>query len=176
MKLQASESALLVIDLQQRLMPVIAGADELLVNAQRLVEAAGVLDVEVPTTEQNPKGLGVTVPGLADRPGPTVEKTSFDATAEAAFIELLPSAPVLVVLGAEAHVCVLQTVLGLRAAGRRVAVVSDAVGSRTDANRLAGLHRARDHGAELVTTEMVLFEWLADSNHPEFRRVHRLIK
>lgn len=176
MKLDVAGSALLVIDLQRRLMPAIDRAERVLANAGRLVRAAELLDVEVLTTEQNPAGLGETVPELAGRPGRTLTKTSFDAVAAPGFAELMPPAPLVVVAGAEAHVCVLQTVLGLRAAGRRVAVVADAVGSRDPENREVGLARAQAHGAEPVTTEMVLFEWLADSTHPRFRDVQRLIK
>jgi nicotinamidase-related amidase len=177
MKLEAPRSALIVIDLQQRLVPAIDGSAAMLANAVRLVRAAGMLDVPVLTTEQNPDGLGRTVPELADRPGDTLAKTSFDATADPGFGALAPPPDAVTVLaGAEAHVCVLQTVLGLRAQGRPVAVVTDAVGSRTPASHRAGLERAREHGAELVTTEMVLFEWLGDSTHPRFRDVQRLIK
>jgi nicotinamidase-related amidase len=176
MKLVAASSALLVIDLQDRLMPAIDDADRVLANAVRLVSAAALLDVPVVTTEQNPAGLGATVPALARRPGPTVAKTSFDATGEPGFEQLLPPGSTAVVIGAEAHVCVLQTVLGLLARDRRVAVVADAVGSRTGSNHAAALARAAASGAELVSTEMVLFEWLADSAHPRFREVQKLIK
>ncbi|HEY1967962.1 MAG TPA: isochorismatase family protein [Pseudonocardia sp.] len=176
MKLAAATSALLVIDLQDRLMPAIKDGDQVLANAVRLVSAAGLLDVPVLTTEQNPAGLGATVPALAERPGPTLAKTSFDATEAAGFDELLPPGATAVVIGAEAHVCVLQTVLGLLTRGRRVAVVTDAVGSRTEGNHAAALARAQASGAQLVSTEMVLFEWLSDSTHPRFREVQKLIK
>ena len=82
----------------------------------------------------------------------------------------------MVVCGCEAHVCVLQTVLALRASGHDVAVVADAVGSRAVGNRDAALARMRDHGVDVVTTEMVVFEWLGSSRHPAFREVQGLIK
>ena len=78
--------------------------------------------------------------------------------------------------GAEAHVCVLQTVLGLVAARHRVLVVADAVGSRKPADKAFALDRLQRHGVEIVTTEMVLFEWLRDSMHPRFREVQQLIR
>ena len=81
-----------------------------------------------------------------------------------------------VVAGCETHVCVMQTVLGLLGQGRSVALVSDAVGSRSEANRDAALARAKAHGAELVTTEMVVFEWLETSDHPRFREALKLVK
>jgi nicotinamidase-related amidase len=80
------------------------------------------------------------------------------------------------VAGVEAHVCVLQTVLGLVRPGRRVFIVADATGSRDPADKGAALGRARQHGAEIVTSEMVLFEWLRDAKHPRFREVQKLLK
>ena len=82
----------------------------------------------------------------------------------------------IVVAGCEAHVCVLQTVLSLLPSGHRVLMVADAVGSRDPADRAAAIDRARQHGAEIVTSEMVLFEWLRDSQHPKFREVQKLLK
>ncbi|MDE2365181.1 MAG: isochorismatase family protein, partial [Hyphomicrobiales bacterium] len=81
-----------------------------------------------------------------------------------------------IVMGCEAHICVLQTALGLIGAGRKVFVVADAVGARTDANKRYGLDRAQANGAEIVTTEMVLFEWLGDANAPAFKTVSALVK
>jgi nicotinamidase-related amidase len=80
------------------------------------------------------------------------------------------------VAGVEAHVCVLQTVLGLLRPGRRVFIVADAVGSRDPADKAAALDRASRNGAEVVTSEMVLFEWLRDARHPRFREVQKLLK
>lgn len=168
--LRADASLLLVVDLQERLMPAIAGAPAVLENACRLVRAATRLGVDVHATEQNPDGLGPTVGPVADLlPAPARAKTGFAA-------EIDPHPGTVVVTGCEAHVCVLQTVLALRAEGRDVAVAADAVGSRTGANRDRALDRLRDHGVDVVTTEMVLFEWLQSSDHPAFRDVQKLIK
>lgn len=176
MLVPAAGSLLLLVDLQQRLMPAISGAGDVLANADRLAQAAGMLDIPVAATEQNPDGLGPTVEALIGYPQIVLPKITFAATSDPGFDTLLPpGAETVVVAGCEAHVCVLQTVIGLRARGRRTIVVSDAVGSRTPANRDAALVRAREHGAEVVTTEMVLFEWLAHSGHPRFRDVQRLI-
>jgi nicotinamidase-related amidase len=173
----AAGSVLLLVDLQQRLVPVIYDGDAMVANAARLAEAAALLDVPVCATEQNPAGLGSTVEPLAAYPQLVLPKTAFGAVGEPGFATLLPpGTEEIVVAGAEAHVCVLQTVLGLLAARHRVLLVADAVGSRTAANAAAGIDRAQRHGAEVVTTEMVLFEWLRDSNHPRFREVQRLIK
>jgi nicotinamidase-related amidase len=173
--LDASCSTLLLIDLQARLMPALAEGDQLIRNAQRLIRAARRLGVPVLLTEQNPRGLGPTVPELDPSPSDVVEKLSFNACAEPALGERLGKGTV-VVAGAEAHVCVLQTVLALRGQGRAVHVVADAVGSRREASRAAGLARMAAHGAEIVTTEMVLFEWLGTAAHPAFREIIALIK
>lgn len=177
MLLTAEGSALLLVDLQQRLVPAIHDGGAVLANAVRLAQAAALLDVPVCATEQNPAGLGPTVDPLAAYPQLVLPKTSFGAVGEPGFATLLPpGTEEIVVAGCEAHVCVLQTVLGLLAARHRVLLVADAVGSRVPANRDAAIDRARRHGAEVVTTEMVLFEWLRDSTHPRFREVQRLIR
>jgi nicotinamidase-related amidase len=175
--LTAEGAVLLLIDLQQRLMPAIHDNDAVIARAVRLAEAARLLDVPVRATEQNPAGLGPTVPPLAAYPHAVLPKTTFSAVQDPGFAALLPAgASDIIVAGCEAHVCVLQTVLGLLAAGRRVAVAADAIGSRDPADRAAGIERARQHGAEIVTTEMVLFEWLRDAKHPKFREVQKLLK
>lgn len=168
--LSAGSSVLLLIDVQERLMPAISGAADVVENSSRLIRAATRLDVPVTTTEQDPDKLGPTVEPLASLlPAPAVPKSSF--AADLAF----PTATV-VVCGCEAHVCVQSTVLALRASGHDVAVVADAVGSRAPANRDAALARMRDHGVDVVTTEMVVFEWLGTSKNPAFREVQALIK
>jgi nicotinamidase-related amidase len=106
-----------------------------------------------------------------------LSKTTFSAADAPGFSALLPAgAGEILVAGCEAHVCVLQTVLGLLGSGRRVLMAADAVGSRDPADRVAGIDRARQHGAEIVTSEMVLFEWLRDARHPKFREVQKLLK
>ena len=176
MVLTAEGAVLLLIDLQERLMPVIADHETVVARAVRLAEAASLLDVPVRATEQHPKGLGPTVPPLAGYPQAVLAKTTFSAAGDPGFAELLPAGGQIVVAGAEAHVCVLQTVLDLLAAGRRVALAADATGSRDPADKAAAIERARQHGAEIVTSEMVLFEWLRDSRHPRFREVHKLLR
>jgi nicotinamidase-related amidase len=171
-----ARSALLVIDYQARLMPAIDLGDLRLEQAQRLVRAAAVLGLPRHVTEQNPARLGGTVPALGIAADEALAKMDFDATRDAAIAAALAGDAALVVCGCEAHVCVLQTVLGLRAQGRQVFVVADAVGSRQEVNRQAGLARMQAHGAEIVTTEMVLFEWLGSAAHPAFKTLMPLIK
>ena len=168
---------LVLIDLQQRLMPVIADHDTVVARAVRLAEAARLLDVPVRATEQYPAGLGPTVPPLAAYPQTVLAKTTFSAAEDPAFAALLPAGTSTILLaGVEAHVCVLQTALGLLAPGRRVVLVADAIGSRDPADKAVAIERARQHGAEVVTSEMVLFEWLRDAQHPRFREVQKLLR
>ncbi len=175
--ISAGGAVLLLIDLQQRLVPAIHDGETVVARAVRLAEAARLLDVPVRATEQYPAGLGPTVAPLAGFPQAVLHKTTFSATADPGFPELLPAqAGEIVIAGCEAHVCVLQTVLGLLGAGRRVLVAADATGSRDPADRAVAIERARQHGAEIVTSEMVLFEWLRDSRHPRFREVQKLLK
>ena len=173
----ADGAVLLLIDLQERLMPVIHDQEAVVARAVRLAEAAQLLGVPIRATEQNPAGLGPTVAPLAAYPQAVLSKTTFSAADDAGFAALLPSGVTeVVVAGCEAHVCVLQTVLGLLSSGHRVFVAADAVGSRDLADKAAALDRASRHGAEIVTSEMVLFEWLRDSRHPKFREVQKLLK
>ena len=159
-------------------MRAIAGADEVVANAGRLLSAAEALGVPVVTTEQNPKGLGPTVPELARPEGtqPVVSKMEFDACRAGGVMDALPAGHHIVVAGCEAHVCVLQTALGLLDRSRRVYVVADAIGSRRPESKVAALTRLERAGAEVVTTEMVLFEWLGTADDPAFRSVIALVK
>ncbi len=169
-------SALLVVDFQARLMPAIDDGAAAVANARRLLAAADMLGVPVLFTEQNARGLGATVPDLAPAAeGRVLHKMAFDAC-RAGGLDAMPDRPDLVVAGCEAHVCVLQTVLGLLDAGRRVRVVQDAVGARRAESKAAALRRMERHGAEVVTAEMVVFEWLGTAEHPRFREAVALVK
>lgn len=175
--IRADKSTLIVIDMQQRLMPAIENAQGVVANVKRLIDAASVLSIETLFTEQNADGLGPTVEGLTAGAKPTVfHKKHFDTTKEGELLQHLPTDRDLVVAGCEAHVCVMQTVLGLLAGKRRVFIVTDAIGSRLPHNKRAAIERMVAHGAEAVTMEMVLFEWLDTSDHPQFKDVLALIK
>jgi nicotinamidase-related amidase len=138
------------------------------------------LDIPVVATEQYPKGLGRTVPGLAEslEPGEAVEKTSFNAVREGRVAEAVAASRrrQIVLTGAEAHVCVLQTALGLKAQGYWPVVVSDAVASRAPESVEAAIRRLTANGIEVVTTEMVLFEWLGEAGTSDFKALLDLIK
>ena len=172
--LDPNNSALLVIDLQAKLMPAIEGGAAVVSNARRLIEAAALLEIPTLFTEQNPRGLGPTVAELA--PTRAVEKMHFDVCRAPGWARHLPDRPDLVVAGCEAHVCVLQTVLGLLDGGRRVFPVQDAIGSRRAESKEAAIRRMEKHGAEVITTEMAIFEWLGTAEHPRFREAMALVR
>jgi len=169
--LDAARSLLLIVDVQARLHPAIAGGEAALAEIRRLARIANLLGVPVWGTEHVPEALGKLHDSLDAHVQRRFTKTTF------AFTEALPEdRPDIVLCGYEAHVCVLQTGLGLLARGHHVAVVRDAVGSRAPENRRAALARMGAAGAALVTTEMVGFEWLRDAADPRFRDLLRLVK
>jgi len=171
-----ARSLLLVIDFQGRLMPAIHEGEVAVRNAGRLVDAAGLMGIPCLYTEQNATGLGPTVEDLPVATDSLVHKQFFDACREDGFLSRIPAHAHVVVAGCEAHVCVLQTVLGLLAASRQTWVVRDALGSRRPESKEAALRRMERHGAEIVTAEMVVFEWLKTAEHPQFRQAVALIK
>jgi nicotinamidase-related amidase len=169
-------STLLVVDFQAKLMPAIDGGADAIANARRLIDAAALLGVPTLFTEQNAKGLGPTVRELLPDPCVLAHKMTFDACRAPDFLQRLAGDHAIVVAGCEAHVCVLQTVLGLIDNGRRVFLVRDALGSRRAESKETAIRRMERHGAEVVTTEMVVFEWLQTAEHPRFREAIALIK
>ena len=179
MHLDAARSLLMVVDLQARLTPAIPGIATLIDRAGLVLAAAGRLGVPVLVTEQYPQGLGPTVLELALPEGTTVlPKTAFSAVADSAIEAFLQQADrgQIVLFGTEAHVCVLQTALGLIAKGYAVFVVADAVGSRREESKRLALDRLRQAGAIVVDAEMVAFEWLREADTTDFRALIGKIK
>lgn len=198
MLIESTSSQLVLIDLQGKLQPAMFEGALVLQNALRLAQAARLMRVPITVTEQYPEGLGATVPELAEFALEPLVKTEFSAV-DAGLIEILqeigtpkaspnaksvpkhlqkPAANTrtdIIIAGCEAHVCVLQTVMGLLE-DFDVYVVTDACSSRTERNRDAAYDRLAAEGASLVTTEMVLFEWLRGSDHAQFKAVQALIK
>ncbi len=178
-RIDAQRASLVLVDYQARLMPAIHQGEQVLAAALHLADVAALLDVPVWGTEQNPAGLGPNVPALRQRCASTLAKMHFDAC-EDGLLEVLHAAGAdrtqVVIAGCEAHVCLLQTALGLLRAGRPVWVVGPACGSRTAADQLLALQRLRDAGAVIVSPEMVVFEWLHHCRHPRFKDVLALVK
>ncbi|GGC68394.1 isochorismatase family protein [Undibacterium terreum] len=173
----ASRSLLIVIDLQQKLMPVIADGEHVVKRAALLAQAARLLQIPVLGTAQQPLRLGPTVAAIQPLLDKTIEKSSFDACASQDFLAALEGdRDELIITGSEAHVCVLQTALGLLNRKRKVKIVTDAIGSRDNANKAAAIQRAQAAGADIVTSEMVMFEWMRHSEHAQFKQILKLIK
>ncbi len=180
MLIDRQQSCLLVVDIQARLLPAMAQPQDVVRNAGILLRAARRLDVPMLVSEQYRRGLGTTVPELAAAiPADCViEKQDFSCLGDAVFAERLRALgrTQAIVAGIEAHVCVLQTALDLAGAGFETFVVADATSSRSEHSRTAALERIRAGGIEVVTTEMVVFEWLKRAGTPEFKELSALIK
>lgn len=178
--MDAALSHLLVIDIQERLAPVTVEADLVVHRARTLLDAARRLEVPHTVSEQYPKGLGPTVEDVLERVDAerVFDKVHFSCAADDRLAAEFKKADrsQIIVCGMEAHVCVLQSVLGLLSAGYQVHVAADAITSRTAQNRDLAIARMRAAGAEIVSTEMVVFEWLRTAGHPDFREISRLIK
>ncbi len=183
MKIDRENTVLVVIDVQEKLMPVIDRSAEVILNIERLVRGCHILGVPAILTEQYVKGLGPTV----DRVRRALEKTSgyepiekscFSAYGCEAFSARLASLgrKQVFIAGVETHVCVYQTVQDLLARDVSVSVIADAVSSRTPQNREIALQRLVSDGAKLSSTEMALFELTVTAGTDQFRAISRLVK
>ncbi|MCR6666771.1 MULTISPECIES: hydrolase [Methyloversatilis] len=176
MLIDRQRSSLLLIDMQERLLPAMDDADRLLDNVVWMVKIAQRLSVPVLVSEQYPKGLGPTVQTLRDLiPAESiVPKMHFSCVSDGCLKPLLDeSRPQVIVCGIESHICVLQTSMDLQSSGRQVFVVADCVASRDPSNRGLALERLRQHGVVIVSREMVAFEWLGAAGSEEFREISR---
>lgn len=183
MLVSARHANLLVIDMQERLLPAMVRGSETEARIITLAKAAKALDVPIYASEQYPKGLGTTVPGLRSELGnaPVFAKTAFscwrDETIKSQLIRAHDSGrPQVVIVGIEAHVCVLQTAMDLAQAGFGVFVVKDAVSSRAPESVNLAMARLTQQGIEVVNTEMAVFELLGQAGTPEFKSLSALIR
>jgi len=177
--LNSTDAVLVVIDIQGKLASLMHERDALYENAARLIKGAKVLGIPIIWTEQNPAGLGPTVPEIAALlEGEPIPKFAFSCCGEEKFMQALRAAGRRQVLlaGIEGHVCVYQTAVDLLAAGYEVHVVADAVSSRTFANRHLALAKMKDAGAEITSVEMALFEMLRVAEGEKFRQIIRIVK
>jgi nicotinamidase-related amidase len=172
------DTALVVVDVQEKLMPLVAGAARIVWNLRRLLDGAEAVGLKTLATEQYPQGLGPTVPELAGRLGTIPSKATFSCGGCEPFARDLEALGVnkVLVSGIEAHVCVQQTVLDLLAGGYRVYVAVDAVGSRYAIDYETALKRMDSAGATLTTTESALFEWCQVSGTPAFKKISALVR
>jgi len=204
MLLDADDCQLVLVDYQPRLLPALHQGAQALARAELLAKVARIMGVPAWGTEQNPARLGSLPPELKALCQQVFPKMAFDATQSDLIEVLRPPAPpqrsggnarslpkhlqkpqqpaaapgrnTLVLAGAEAHICLLQTALGLLEQEFEVWVVTDACASRNERDRDAAFDRLAGNGVELVTSEMVIYEWLGDADHPDFREVLQLVK
>ena len=172
------DSALLVVDMQARLLPLIAGSSRLVWNVRRLVDGAKILGVPVAATEQYPQGLGPTEPQLAQRLGAIPAKLAFSCGECGGIFTSWRDQGIwkILVCGIETHVCVGQTVHDLLGEGFRVYLAADAVGARGPLDHEIALRRMDSAGATLTTTEAALFEWCGRAGSPEFKQISQLVR
>lgn len=178
--MNAEQTLCIVVDIQERLLPALHNADAMVERSRIVIQGLQAIGVPLAVTEQYPKGLGKTTPAvqlLLDDTVPVFEKTRFSAVIDEITALLAQKAVKNVILvGAEAHVCMLQTVQDLRAQGLNVYVPADCTTSRDPANKENALQQMRDLGAVVSNSESVLFQLLADAKHPAFKTVSKLIQ
>lgn len=177
-QMTAHDTGLLVIDVQEKLLPKIPTADSLVRNVNFLIEGARLLDMPVQATEQYPKGLGPTVPELAQKLPQRPEKVRFSCCAVPSVVENFRRAArsKVVLAGIESHVCVQATALDLLGLGFTVYIPVDAVGSRFGLDHDMAMRRLEKAGAILTTSETCVFEWAGGSDHPRFKDISNLVK
>ena len=178
---KAEECALIVVDIQEKLLPPIFEKERLLKNAQLLVKLAGILEIPVIATTQYARGLGETVADVKSLlPNPAIDKQSFSCFGSDAFCSAMKRLPgqrnTVLLCGMESHICVAQTALAALREGYLVHVASDAVSSRTEWNWKIGLERMRAAGAVISSTEMMIYELLRGSGTDAFKEMLKQLK
>ncbi|MBN1852528.1 MAG: isochorismatase family protein [Pirellulales bacterium] len=177
--MRAGQTGLLVVDIQEKLIPHILDHARIVWNARRLIDGALTLGVAIAATEQYPRGLGKTVEPLASKlPGVLPDKVAFSCGACGGIFTDWKKAGIhyVLVCGIETHVCVQQTALDLLAAGFRVYLAVDAIGARGWVDHEIALRRMESAGATLTTTEAALFEWCEKAGTAEFQTISQLVK
>lgn len=181
MLMSSKRASLVVVDAQERLVPAMSDPERVTRNIAILIKAARELSVPILATEQYPRGLGRTLPEISDLLPPSadpIEKVDFSCLDEPAFAAALKTLDrdQIILCGVEAHVCVLQTAIRARALGLNVFVVADASSSRAAESAERAYDRLRDEGVAVVTTEMVVFEWLRRAGGPSFKTLSGLVR
>jgi len=178
--LTIENTCLVLVDIQEKLLPVMANPEQVARNAAVLIQIAQALDIPILWCQQVPKALGPTVAELAallDGVEP-IDKSTFSCGGDETFMKRIDDLKVqtAIVCGIESHVCVFQTAMDLIQHGLYVHVAADATSSRTNENKAIGINRMAKEGAVITSTEMLLFELLRDSKHEKFRELAKLIK
>jgi len=179
-RLEKDSAAIVVVDIQERLMAAMKQAKKVYRNTRIVLEAGKVLGLPVLATEQYPRGLGHTVDEVSKclSPYEPIEKITFSCCGEGSFMDAVKAAgrKQIILLGSETHVCVYQTCLDLLEAGYNVHLVRDAVCSRAKENYLAAIELMRQAGAVITTTETALFQMLVKAGSDEFKAISKLVK
>lgn len=177
MLIHPDKSCLLVVDIQQKLAPAINEIDTVINNSEWLIKIANELNVPVLATEQYPQGIGPTVDAIKDHLDETniLEKMHFSCMSDAGINERINTMrpDQLIIIGIESHVCVLQTAIQAKQQAREVYVVEDCVSSRNPADKKAAIERMRTLGINIVTREMVAFEWMQKAGTDSFRHISK---
>lgn len=178
MLMKREDSLLLVIDVQERLAPAMDSPREVITGCAKLLGVARRLNIPFILTEQYPKGLGQTMYDLRKEAGEDavfLPKVTFSCASDTAVMQAIKSSgrKQIVLAGIETHICVLQTALDLQAMGYEVFVVANACSSRQPVQKAIALQRLMLHGIDIVTLEMVFFEWLGSSDIPEFKEISK---
>ncbi|HEY7751048.1 MAG TPA: hydrolase [Ignavibacteriaceae bacterium] len=176
--LRKEKTSLLIIDIQKRILPVILNHQTVVENTLKLIKGFKILSLPVYYTEQYPKGLGNTVEEIQNElnGNKLFEKMSFSCSGADNLFEKLKSTNQIVITGIETHVCVQQTVLDLLENNFQVNIAADAVSSRKETDHRIALERMKSNGAEITTTESILFELLEVSGTDSFKQVSKLVK
>ncbi|MDR0851392.1 MAG: isochorismatase family protein [Clostridiales Family XIII bacterium] len=195
LRLNKTGAVLVVVDMQEKLVPAMDNRESLVAACEKLVKGCAILGVPAIFTQQYTKGLGATIPEIENawRDGtqdgtqedgstvhfPAVDKMSFSVGREKAFLEELSKVRAkkkIILCGIESHVCVLQSALDFRIAGFSVFLAADAAASRHDRDYTTALRRLERAGVVVTTTESILFELLGDAKHPKFKEISNLVK
>ncbi len=178
MRIIREQTAAIVVDYQERIVPAMADWEETRKNSEKLLKGLALLEVPMVVTQQYTKGLGETIPEIRAAVGSDayVEKIAFSSYEEPAVQQAVAGREFVIICGIEAHICVLQTVIDVSAAGQVPVLVTDCVTSRRSADKRIALKRAREEGAVLTTYESLLFELLRKAGTPVSKEIQRLIK
>lgn len=179
MRILAEDTSCIVIDYQEKILPAMTGREELIGNSVTLLKGLKLLEIPMLLTTQYAKGLGNNIPAITEAIGSeeAIDKTSFSAYETESFYNALDkSKKNVIICGIEAHICVLQTAIDLKAAGFNPIIVADCVSSRTEQNLALGLKRAEQEGVLITSKEAILFELTRKAGGPVFKQISALIK
>lgn len=179
MRITENNTIAIVIDYQEKLVPAMSASEELIRKSKILLEGLHALEIPMIVTTQYAKGLGGTVPKIAEVVGdaPVIDKTSFSVMASHDVRDLIPEGTEnIIICGMEAHICVMQSIIDLQEAGYQTIMVADCVSSRSEMDKAFALVRAEQEGAKISSAEAVLYELLQGAKHPAFKTISALVK